>query len=92
MGLILLVHLPYLNYLVHNEELLDIFMWMKGPYKDFKVSYLNEILIGNVVKSLKNFFESKSDPSKFNLFLSLLKLHCLAIVKRILGIKMVKSS
>ena len=30
-GLILLFHLCFLDCLVHNEELLDVLMWMKVP-------------------------------------------------------------
>ncbi len=42
-------------------------------------------------KILKEYFESKSDAGKCQLLLSLLKSNSLVVVRRILGIKMVKS-
>ena len=43
-------------------------------------------------KILKEYFESKGDAGKCQLLLCLLKSNCLVVVKRIMGIKMVKSS
>ena len=43
-------------------------------------------------KILKEYFESKSDAGKCQLLLSLLKSNSLVVVRRILGIKMVRSS
>ena len=43
-------------------------------------------------KIIKQYFESKSDAIKCQLLLSLLKSRCLAIVRKILGIKIVKDS
>ena len=41
-------------------------------------------------KIIKQYFELKSDAGKCQLFLSLLKSRCLAVVRKILGIKIVK--
>ena len=41
---------------------------------------------------MKEYFESKGDEGKCQLLLCLLKSNCLVVVRRILGIKMVKSS
>ena len=41
---------------------------------------------------MKEYFQSKGDASKCQLLLYLLKLNCLVVVRRILGIKMVRSS
>ena len=41
-------------------------------------------------KIIKQYFESKSDAGKCQLLLSLLKSRCLAIVRKILGIKTVR--
>jgi len=43
-------------------------------------------------KILREYFESKGDAGKCQLLLSLLKSNCLVVVRRILGIKMVRSS
>ena len=43
-------------------------------------------------KIIKQYFESKSDAGKCQLLLSLLKSRCLVIVRKILGIKIVKGS
>ena len=43
-------------------------------------------------KLMKEYFESKGDACKCQLLLCLLKSNCLAVVRRILGIKMVRSS
>ena len=43
-------------------------------------------------KLMKEYFESKGDVGKFQLLLCLLKSNCLVVVRRILGIKMVRSS
>ena len=41
-------------------------------------------------KIVKDFFESKNDASKCQLFLALLKSHSLVVVRRLLGIKIVR--
>ena len=43
-------------------------------------------------KLMKEYFESKGDAGKCQLLLCLLKSNCLFVVRRILGIKMVRSS
>ena len=43
-------------------------------------------------KILKEYFECKGDAGKCQLLISLLKSNCLVVVRRILGIKMVRSS
>ena len=43
-------------------------------------------------KLMKEYFESKGDAGKCQLLLCLLKSNCLVVVRRILGIKMVRSS
>ena len=43
-------------------------------------------------KIIKEFFESKTDGAKCQLLLALLKSHCLAVVRKILGIKVVSCS
>ena len=43
-------------------------------------------------KITKQYFESKSDAGKCQLLLSLLKSRCLAVVRKILGIKTVRGS
>ena len=40
---------------------------------------------------MKEYFESKGDAGKYQLLLCLLKSNCLVVVRRILGIKMVRS-
>ena len=41
---------------------------------------------------MKEYFESKGDAGRFQLLLCLLNSNCLVVVRRILGIKMVRSS
>lgn len=43
-------------------------------------------------KIIKDFFESKTDGAKCQLLLALLKSHCLTVVRKILGIKVVSCS
>ena len=43
-------------------------------------------------KLMKKYFESKGNAGKCQLLLCLLKSNCLVVVRRILGIKMVRSS
>ena len=51
--------LPYLIYLVHKDELLDVFMWMKVFQHPSKVNCLNELFIVSETKLLNIFFNLK---------------------------------
>ena len=63
---------------------------MKVVYRHLKVSYLTLLFI-ITLRNHSRIFEPKSDATKCELFLSLLKYRSLTIVRRILGIKTVKS-
>jgi hypothetical protein len=52
----------------------------------------NQTICYQSYKIIKEYFEPKSDAAKCQLFLSLLKSRSLIVVRRILGIKIVKSS
>ena len=45
-----------------------------------------------ILKTIKQYFESKSNVGKCQLLLSLLKSRCLVVVREILGIKIVRGS
>ena len=52
----------------------------------------DRIICYQTFKIIKQYFESKFDAGKCQLLLSLLKSRCLAIVRKILGIKIVRGS
>ena len=58
---------------------------LKGKLPDRTIHY-------QTFKFIKQYFESKSDVGKCQLLLSLLKSRCLAIARKILGIKTVRGS
>ena len=72
------LHLPYLIYLVENEEIVDVFMLMNVLWRSLKVIYLKKILTSSN-KIITDYFESKNDAYKCQLSLALLKLHRLFV-------------
>ena len=52
----------------------------------------NQTIHYQTFKIIKQYFESKFDVGKFQLLLSLLKSKCLVVVRKILGIKIVRGS
>ena len=58
---------------------------LEGKLPDWTIRY-------QTFKIIKQYFESKSDAGKCQLLLSLLKSRCLAVVRKNLGIKIVRGS